>query len=277
MVTPPEAEARQGAIDDFHVALDVFEGPFDLLLQLITRKRLDITEVALAEVTDEFIAHMRMFPDLSKTTEFLVVAATLLDLKAQSLLPSTQIDRELAVEDLEARDLLFTRLLQYRAFKGASAQIAASLEENAGFIPRTTPLEPQFAALLPELVWTASPLDLVRAAAAAFSSAEPQVVTAHLHDPVVPVREQARIVVERLARLGKMTFHELVEDAATTPVIVSRFLAVLELYRRRVLDVAQDEPLGELVLVWAGGNAQDVDFTDIDATEDPGQQGSADA
>lgn len=276
MVTPPEVEARQGAIDDFHVALDVFEGPFDLLLQLITRKRLDITEVALAEVTDEFIAHMRMFPDLSKTTEFLVVAATLLDLKAQSLLPSTQIDRELAVEDLEARDLLFTRLLQYRAFKGASAQIAASLEENAGFIPRAVPLEPHFAALLPELVWTASPLDLVRAAAAAFSSTEPHVVTAHLHDPVVPVREQARIVVERLARLGKMTFRELIEDAATTPVVVSRFLAVLELYRRRALDVAQDEPLGELVLVWTGGDAQDVDFSDIDATEEPGQQGSAD-
>lgn len=277
MVTPPEVKAHhQGAIDDFHVVLDVFEGPFDLLLQLITRKRLDITEVALAEVTDEFIAHMRLFPDLSKTTEFLVVAATLLDMKAQSLLPAPDTDRELALEDLEARDLLFTRLLQYRAFKGASAHIAARWEENAGFFPRAVPLEPHFAALLPELVWRTSPIDLVRAAAAAFAAAEPQVVTAHLHDPVVPVHEQVKVLVDRLSRSSRLTFHELVADAVSVPVIVSRFLAVLELYRRGVLDVVQEEPLAELVLVWRGGDGgADYEVSDMDVSEYSGQEGSA--
>ncbi len=265
MATPPdEVLDGQSAIDDFHVALDVFEGPFDLLLQLIARKRLDITEIALAEVTDEFLAHMRLFPDLSRTTEFLVVAATLLDLKAASLLPRTEADPQLAAEDLEARDLLFSRLLQYRAFKGASAEIGRRLEANAGFVARAVPLEPNFAALLPELVWTASPEDLALAAVRALTSAEPEVVTAHLHDPVVPVREQALLLAERLSRLGRASFHDLVSDAATTAVVVSRFLAVLELYRRRALDVAQDEPLGDLVLVWTGGPDTVIDIDEAD-------------
>lgn len=270
MATPPESEpAGQSTIDDFHVALDVFEGPFDLLLQLIARKRLDITEVALAEVTDEFLAHMRIFPDLSRTTEFIVVAATLLHLKSASLLPRTEADPEIAREDLEARDLLFSRLLQYRAFKGASTRIGEALDLNSGYVPRQVPLEPHFAALLPELVWRTSPEDLLLAAVRALSAADPEVVTTHLHDPVVPVREQAILVAERLAAAGRMSFRDLVADAATTPVVVSRFLAVLELYRRRALDVSQDEPLGDLVLVWTGDEATviDIDEADYSAAE----------
>lgn len=277
MATRPDAELpAQGAIDDFTVALDVFEGPFDLLLQLIARKRLDITEVALAEVTDEFLAHMRLFPDLSRTTEFLVVAATLLHMKSASLLPRTEADPDIAREDLEARDLLFSRLLQYRAFKGASERIGRILEANAGYVPRQAPLEPRFAALLPELVWTVSARELAIAAARAFSSAEPEVVTAHLHDPLVPVREQAILVADRLKGAGSLSFSELIGDAGSAPVVVSRFLAVLELYRRRALDARQDEPLGELILVWTGTEETVIDIDEADYSGLRFEQGESD-
>lgn len=265
MVTPPEPSAvEQGAIDDFRVTLDVFEGPFDLLLQLITRKRLDITQISLAEVTDEFIAHMRIFPDLSRTTEFLVVAATLLDIKAASLLPRTEADPDIASEDLEARDLLFSRLLQYRAFKMVAADIESVLDDNAGYIPRQVPLEPQFAALLPELKWEVRPNDLLNAAVRAFTIVEPEVVTTHLHDPVVPVREQARVVASKLKHHSRLTFADLVADAESRAVVISRFLAVLELFRRRALEVAQDEPLGELILTWTGTDDTDIDIDEAE-------------
>lgn len=265
VATQPDSDSgSQGVIDDFTVVLDVFEGPFDLLLQLIARKRLDITEVALSEVTDEFLAHMKVFPDLSRTSEFLVVAATLLHMKSVSLLPRTEVDSDISREDLEARDLLFSRLLQYRAFKGASEKIQEALDMNAGFIPRQAPLEKHFAALLPELMWTLGPEDLARVAAHALSSKEPEVVTTHLHDPVVPVREQALLVAERLKAAGALTFHELIADAESARVVVSRFLAVLELYRRHALDVNQDEPLAELELVWTGDEDTVIDIDEAD-------------
>lgn len=256
MATPPEADsaAPEGNQDGrFQVRLDVFEGPFDLLLQLIARKRLDISEVALARVTDEFIAHMRAFPDLSRATEFLVVAATLLDMKAAHLLPRLDDGPDAAAEDLEARDLLFSRLLQYRAFKTAAAQVAARLERFGAYTPRAAPLEARFTALLPELVWTTTPGELARMAVDALTRTEPAVEVAHLHDPVVPVAEQARIVAGRLAAQGAATFESLVADAATRAVVVARFLALLELYRRGAVDFAQDQPLGELTMVWTGG------------------------
>ena len=265
VATQPDSDSgSQGVIDDFTVVLDVFEGPFDLLLQLIARKRLDITEVALSEVTDEFLAHMKVFPDLSRTSEFLVVAATLLHMKSVSLLPRTEVDSDISREDLEARDLLFSRLLQYRAFKGASEKIHEALDMNAGFIPRQAPLEKHFAALLPELIWTLSPEDLAITAAHALSSKDPEVVTTHLHDPLVPVRDQAIFVAERLKAAGALTFHELIADAESARVVVSRFLAVLELYRRHALDVNQDEPLAELELVWTGDEDTVIDIDEAD-------------
>ena len=265
MATQPDSDSpNHGVIDDFTVVLDVFEGPFDLLLQLIARKRLDITEVALSEVTDEFLAHMKVFPDLSRTSEFLVVAATLLHMKSVSLLPRTEVDSDISREDLEARDLLFSRLLQYRAFKGASEKIKEALDMNAGFIPRQAPLEKHFAALLPELIWTLSPEDLAITAAHALSSKDPEVVTTHLHDPVVPVRDQAILVAERLKAAEALTFQELIADAESARVVVSRFLAVLELYRRHVLDVNQDEPLAELELVWTGDEDTVIDIDEAD-------------
>ncbi|QWW20662.1 segregation/condensation protein A [Schaalia sp. 19OD2882] len=241
-------------MDQFQVNLEVFEGPFDLLLQLIARRKLDITQVALAEVTDEFIAHMREFPDLSATTEFLVVAATLLDMKAARLLPRDEGSVDASAEDLEARDLLFSRLLQYRAFKLAGQWIGERLDHARRWIPRDAPMEEHLARLLPELVWVCSAHDLARACADALSQRPPTVEVTHLHDPVVPVAPQVRILVEMLRRLGRASFADLVEDAPTRAVIVSRFLGLLELYRGGTIEFTQEQALGRLTVTWIGGD-----------------------
>ena len=269
MATRPDSLEVQGEFDLFAVSLPVFEGPFDLLLSLIARKKLDITEVALAQVTDEFIAFMKASPDLSRTTEFLVVAATLLDMKAAHLLPSVDEDDNASEADLEARDLLFSRLLQYRAFKEAAKNIDARMGEYGSYVARDVPLEPHFATLLPELRWRTTPEDLARLAADALSATSPTVQVTHLHDPVVPVREQALLVSSMLAEAGRMTFHELVEDAPTRAVVVSRFLALLELYRRGAVEFEQEGALGTLKIQWTGSEGNiDIDVDDYSGTGD---------
>lgn len=269
MATRPDSLEVQGEFDLFAVSLPVFEGPFDLLLSLITRKKLDITEVALAQVTDEFIAFMKVAPDLSRTTEFLVVAATLLDMKASHLLPSIDEEDNASEADLEARDLLFSRLLQYRAFKEAAKHIEERMGEYGSYVARDVPLERHFAALLPELRWRTTPEDLARLAADALSSTSPTVQVAHLHDPIVPVREQALVVCAMLAEAGRMTFHELVEDAPTRAVVVSRFLALLELYRRGAVEFEQDGALGTLTIQWTGSEGSiDIDVDDYSGVSD---------
>ena len=267
MATLPDTIEVQGEFELFAVSLPVFEGPFDLLLSLIARKKLDITEVALAQVTDEFIAFMKASPDLSRTTEFLVVAATLLDMKAAHLLPRFEEEEQASDADLEARDLLFSRLLQYRAFKEASKDLGERMKHFEAYVARDVPLEPHFATLLPELAWITSRQDLARLAADALTASVPTVQVGHLHDPVVPVREQARVVATALAAEGQMTFHDLVADAATRAVVVSRFLALLELYRRGVVEFTQDEALGTLTITWTGTDAE----VDIDVDDDVGQ------
>ena len=269
MATRPDSLEVQGEFDLFAVSLPVFEGPFDLLLSLIARKKLDITEVALAQVTDEFIAFMKASPDLSRTTEFLVVAATLLDMKAAHLLPSVDEDDNASEADLEARDLLFSRLLQYRAFKEAAKNIDARMGEYGSYVARDVPLEPHFATLLPELRWRTTPEDLARLAADALSATSPTVQVTHLHDPVVPVREQALLVSSMLAEAGRMTFHELVEDAPTRAVVVSRFLALLELYMRGAVEFEQEGALGTLTIQWTGSEGNiDIDVDDYSGTGD---------
>ena len=269
MATRPDSLEVQGEFDLFAVSLPVFEGPFDLLLSLIARKKLDITEVALAQVTDEFIAFMKASPDLSRTTEFLVVAATLLDMKAAHLLPSVDEEDNASEADLEARDLLFSRLLQYRAFKEAAKHIDARMGEYGSYVARDVPLEPHFATLLPELRWRTTLEDLARLAADALSATSPTVQVTHLHDPVVPVREQALLVSSMLAEVGRMTFHELVEDAPTRAVVVSRFLALLELYRRGAVEFEQEGALGTLTIQWTGSEGNiDIDVDDYTGTGD---------
>ncbi|WP_441249632.1 segregation and condensation protein A [Kitasatospora sp. McL0602] len=252
----------------FSVRLDNFEGPFDLLLGLIAKHKLDVTEVALARVTDEFMAHIRaMGPDwdLDAVTEFLVVAATLLDLKAARLLPAAEVEDEEDLALLEARDLLFARLLQYRAYKRVAGVLAERWAAEQLRRPRTVGLEPHHAALLPEVVISIGAEGLARLAAAALSRVPkpaPVVYVDHIHTPAVSVREQAALVAELLAGLGEASFGQLVADADSTLVVVARFLALLELYRERALAFEQPEALGELLVRWVAAAGRPVEVTD---------------
>jgi segregation and condensation protein A len=245
---------------DFTLRLDNFEGPFDLLLSLISARKLDITEVALSEVTDEFIAYVRDLPafDLSIASEFVVVAATLLDLKSARLLPGFDEEDSEDLELLEARDLLFARLLQYRAYKDISAVFADRMVSAGRRRPRVGMLEPHFASLLPDLVWTTTAQELADMAAAALQpKAAPTVSLTHLHAPAASVREQAAIVAGQLSREGVATFRALTSGAEQV-IVVARFLALLELFRQGHVSFEQAAPLGELTVRWTGGEASEV-------------------
>lgn len=234
----------------FEVHLDVFSGPFELLLGLIAKHTLDVTEIALATVTDEFVDHLRAAPDtwdLSQASEFLLIAATLLDLKASRLLPSSGEESEEDLELIEARDLLFARLLQYRAFKDVAGSFETQMASRGRVWPRDVGVEERFAALLPELIMTTTPEQLAAAAGAALTpTPEPQVGLSHLHTPVVSVSEQAEIVMQRLEGAIQITFAELIDDAPTRSVVVARFLALLELFRDGAIRLDQSEPLAVL-------------------------------
>ncbi|MFF8744685.1 MULTISPECIES: ScpA family protein [Streptomyces] len=272
----PEGEsgAAEGDGRRFTVRLVNFEGPFDLLLQLISKHKLDVTEVALSEVTDEFMAYIRaMGPDwdLDQTTEFLVVAATLLDLKAARLLPAAEVEDEADLALLEARDLLFARLLQYRAYKRIAEIFQDRLESEARRHPRTVGLEDQHAALLPDVVISIGPDGFAKLAVKAMRpKPKPQVYVDHIHAPLVSVREQAGLVVERLRAAGTaVSFAALTEDAADTLTVVARFLALLELYREKAVTLDQDEALGELLVAWCGEEGAEPVVTD-EFDQEPG-------
>jgi segregation and condensation protein A len=252
---PGEARAASG----FEVHLDVFEGPFDLLLGLISKHKLDITEIALSSVTDEFIAYIRARADgwdLDQASYFLVVAATLLDLKAARLLPAGEVDDEEDLALLEARDLLFARLLQYRAYKEAAAVLASKMAAAGRRFPRRVPMEPRFVDLLPEVLLGLGPMEFAAIAARALTPKRPPVVsTAHLHMPVTSVREQVSLLAGRLERLRRATFRQLTSDCAGTYEIIARFLAILELYRNGRVSFDQLAPLGDLYVSWAPNDA----------------------
>ncbi|MCI3155067.1 segregation/condensation protein A [Streptomyces sp. GB4-14] len=246
----------------FKVRLANFEGPFDLLLQLIAKHKLDVTEVALSKVTDEFMAHIRALGpdwDLDETTEFLVVAATLLDLKAARLLPAAEVEDEADLALLEARDLLFARLLQYRAYKQIADIFSRRLDDEARRFPRTVGLEPHHAELLPDVVISIGPERFAELAVKAMQpKPKPQVYVDHIHAPLVSVQEQAGIVVARLKELGEASFRALVEDTDDTLTVVARFLALLELYREKAVALDQETALGELTVRWTGGDGDAV-------------------
>ena len=246
-------EETTARLPGFSVSLPQFEGPFDLLLALIARRRLDVTELALAEVTDEFIAYMRADWDLGRASEFLVVASTLLALKAHRLLPHDPDDEEEDLELLEAQDLLFARLLQYRAYKQASRWLADMAAAASRSHPRVVGLTPELAALLPRLVATVDAAELARLAVRAFTRpADPGVQTVHLHERVA-VGEQLSLIALRLRRHGTLTFSRLIDDAGRSAVVVARFLALLILHRQGSVDLDQSEPMGEITVAWCGG------------------------
>jgi segregation and condensation protein A len=260
VTSEPDGMAQQPpGPSGFEVHLDVFEGPFDLLLGLISKHKLDITEVALSQVTDEFIAYIRARAegwDLDQASYFLVVAATLLDLKAARLLPAGEVEDEEDLALLEARDLLFARLLQYRAYKEAAAAFAGQMAVQGRRFARRVPMEPQFAQLLPEVLLGLGPAEFARIAALTLAPRPAPVVdTGHIHVPRTSVREQAGILVGRLRTRGRATFAELTADCTGTYEVVARFLALLDLFQTGNVSFEQRVPLGELAVTWAGSDS----------------------
>jgi segregation and condensation protein A len=274
----PPAPAEAAKKPGFEVRLANFTGPFDLLLGLISKHQLDITEVALATVTDEFIKYIRNLQQLGEewaldeASEFLVIAATLLDLKAARLLPAGEVEDDEDVALLEARDLLFARLLQYKAFKQVAGLINSTLDIEARRYPRQVALEPGFAALLPELVWRHTPVQFAALAEAALKPKEAapnEVGLAHLHGSAVSVKEQAEILGLKLQAGKPLSFRALIADAESTMVVVARFLALLEMFRDRAVAFDQLLPLGDLTVHWTAAHD---DWSSDNLTEEYSEQ-----
>lgn len=264
--------AEQTADSGFRISLSNFDGPFDLLLNLISKHELDITEVSLSKVTNEFISYLKELDgddELDQASEFLVVAATLLDMKVAGLLPQGELVDAEAVALLEARDLLFARLLQYRAFKEVSAWFARCLQREDRRHVRAVPLDEKHRRKTPELVWSLSADDFAALAMLAFAPKEiPTVGVDHLHAPLVSIREQAAVVVTLLRSTESLTFRELVSGIAEPGIVVARFISVLELYRHAALSFEQLEPLGELTLRWSAESWSDEQLATLGADYD---------
>jgi segregation and condensation protein A len=259
-------------VPGFAVTLDNFTGPFDLLLTLISKREMDVTEVALSAVTDEFLAHLRRLDtdaDLDQASGFIVVAATLLDLKVAGLLPQGELVDAEDVALLEARDLLFARLLQYRAITQAAEWFAERSAAEAARHARSVRLEEKYRVATPELVWTLSPDDFAALATLALTPAEvPTIGLDHLHAPLVSIREQAAVVVALLRGRELLTFRELVSGVEVKGVVVARFLALLELYRHGSISFEQVEPLGELSVRWVAETWTDESLAALGADYD---------
>jgi segregation and condensation protein A len=264
-MTTTEPIIRENSVDKFNVKLNQFEGPFDLLLSLIAKHELEVTALALHIVTDDFLQYIKNQGsewDLDEATEFLVIAATLLDLKTARLLPSGEVEDEEDIARLEARDLLFARLMQYKAFKDVSIWLNDQLSIESKRFARSVSLEPQFANLLPEVLLGLGPNELARLAAKAMEvKTIPSISLSHLHAPAVSVREQAGIIVERLRRVGATTFRSLI-SGVEVPVVVARFLAVLELFRESQITLEQESPLADLYIRWVGSEQGEIELTD---------------
>lgn len=269
VVAPEEITSEQAESiapeSGFSVHLDNFDGPFDLLLQLISRHKLDITEISLSLVTDEFIAFIRALEAsgegwrLDQATEFLVIAATLLDLKAARLLPSGEIEDEEDLALLEARDILFARLLQYRAFKEVAASFQEAISNADKSFPRVVALDPALASLLPEvLIGVGAQRFAAIAERVLTPKAPPVVAVEHLHSALVSVTEESKLVVEALRKGRTVSFRNLIQGADSTLVVVARFLALLDLYRQGALRFEQVIALGELQISWVGSDEGEI-------------------
>jgi segregation and condensation protein A len=264
-MTTTQPIIRENSVDKFNVKLNQFEGPFDLLLSLIAKHELEVTALALHIVTDDFLQYIKNQGsewNLDEATEFLVIAATLLDLKTARLLPSGEVEDEEDIARLEARDLLFARLMQYKAFKDVSIWLNDQLSIESKRFARSVSLEPQFANLLPEVLLGLGPNELARLAAKAMEvKTIPSISLSHLHAPAVSVREQAGIIVERLRRVGATTFRSLMSGVEVS-VVVARFLAVLELFRESQITLEQESPLADLYIRWVGSEQGEIELTD---------------
>lgn len=273
MATPLNQETLvPGKDHGFELTLSNFEGPFDLLLSLISKHELDITEISLSRVTDEFIQYVKQLDEheeMEQASEFLVIAATLLDLKIVSLLPKGELVDAEDVALLEARDLLFARLLQYKAFKEVSGWFASRMEVEAKRVAREVPIETRFRESTPELVWHITLEEFHALAEDVFTPREiPGIGLTHLHAPAVSIREQATEVISRLRKAGTLTFFDLIRDQTDRAVVVARFLAILELYRLSAIAMKQDGPLSDLEITWQGENFDDEQLANLGADYD---------
>ncbi|TDS86198.1 segregation and condensation protein A [Nesterenkonia aurantiaca] len=257
----------------FTVSLTNFDGPFDLLLGLIAKREMDVTAVALAAVTDEFIGYVRGLSHhqaLDESSNFILIAATLLDLKAAQLLPGGEVESQEDVAALEARDLLFARLLQYRAFKHIAGHIAEQIQAHSDRLPRQPGTHPELAQLLPELVFKTTPEDLKTIAERAFArpAMEPDHIRfEHLHSHTVDIRAEMAVMTALLREAGAASFTELIRESESRLVVVVRFLGLLELYRDRDVEFEQDAPLGELRVLWSGPASGEIAALDRAAAE----------
>jgi segregation and condensation protein A len=265
----PEPTVESAPDKGFNVHLTNFDGPFDLLLQLISRHKLDITEVSLSLVTDEFISFIRGLEEsgegwmLDQATEFLVIAATLLDLKAARLLPSGEIEDEEDLAILEARDILFARLLQYRAFKEIAADFQDRILAADKSFPRVVALDPALASLLPEVLIGVGAVRFAAIAERVLTpKTAPLVALEHLHSALVSVAEESKLVVDALRKSKVLSFRNLIQGADSTLVVVARFLALLDLYRQGALRFEQVMALGELQISWIGSEEGEILITD---------------
>ncbi|GHD15623.1 segregation/condensation protein A [Nocardiopsis kunsanensis] len=274
-MTVEEHTAEEVDENSFQVHLDNFEGPFDLLLALISKHKLDITEVSLSKVTDEFIAHIRTLEkewDLDQASNFLLVAATLLDLKAARLLPRGDVEDEADLALLEARDLLFARLLQYRAYKEVAAIMRERLATQGRRYARAVPLEERFASLRPEVFFKLGPQEFAALAGMVLTPKEPpSVPVTHIHQTKTSVREQGEMVVAALREHGTLTFADLTAECDGTFEVVARFLSLLELYRAENVAFDQPDPLGELSVTWTGGDGEVEVNSEYDETGETGE------
>jgi segregation and condensation protein A len=268
----PELVEAPEKSSGFELSLSNFEGPFDLLLSLISKHELDITEISLSRVTDEFIAYLKGLDEqeeLDQASEFLVIAATLLDLKIAGLLPRGEVVDAEDVALLEARDLLFAKLLQYKAFKEISTWFATALGLEADRVPRDVMMEERFRDAKPELVWTLSVTEFAKLAEDTMTPREiPSVGLTHLHAPRVSIREQAYEVANLLRQSGALTFREIIAQVKDRAVVIARFLSILELYRLMAISFEQDEPLADLKLVWRAENFDESQLSNLGAEYD---------
>ncbi|NUP53899.1 MAG: segregation/condensation protein A [Catenulispora sp.] len=285
---PPEQAAAPGPgetgdsaarVDGFQVSLPQFEGPFDLLLGLIAKHKLDVTTLALSKVTDEFIAYIRAMGDawdLDQASEFLVIAATLLDLKAARLLPAAEVEDEGDLALLEARDLLFARLLQYKAYKQVATELGRRHATAGRMFPRAVKLEPSFADLLPEVIINLTPEQFAALAVKAMTpKTPPEVSVTHLHGSTVSVREQVAVLIAKLREFRRASFQKLCEDAPDTLTIVARFLGLLELFREAAVMFDQPDAFAELTVSWTGSDEGDltVAVDEFDRSAPPEEEG----
>jgi segregation and condensation protein A len=268
----PELDEASEKGSAFAVSLGNFEGPFDLLLSLISKHEMDITEITLSKVTDEFISYLKQLDDdeeLEQASEFLVIAATLLDLKIAGLLPRGEVVDAEDVALLEARDLLFARLLQYRAFKEISTWFNTSLNLEGSRVPREVRMEERFRNQQPELVWNIALAEFATLAEATLTPREvPSVGLTHLHAARVSIREQATFVVDALRKASKISFFDLIKDVSDRAIVVARFLSILELYRLGAVGFSQDTPLGDLQVSWRDANFDDETLATLGADYD---------